>query len=171
MVRFCRSTWEVETIAKSGCPVMGRISTPVPLPTSGLAIWQRFDYRATVGETLAYVAAGLVCLWGVMHAVPTGRVVAGFEPITADNRRVLLQEWLAEAFTMWGVAALVIGVTIIGPEGADAVEWTYRASAGLLLALAVLTTFTGARTPTIWFKLCPVVKITTATLLVVASVL
>lgn len=50
-------------------------------------------------EVLAYVAAGLVGLWGVAHAVPTRQVVAGFGPITVDNRRVLLQEWLAEAFT------------------------------------------------------------------------
>ena len=29
-------------------------------------------------------------------------------PITADNRRIVVQEWLAEAFTMWGIAAMVI---------------------------------------------------------------
>jgi hypothetical protein len=60
---------------------------------------------------LAYIAAALVGLWGVAHAVPTRRVVAGFEPLTVDNRRVLAQEWLAEAFTMWGLAALVVVVT------------------------------------------------------------
>jgi hypothetical protein len=40
--------------------------------------------------------------------MPTRKVVAGFGPISADNRRVILQEWLAEAFTMWGIAATVI---------------------------------------------------------------
>jgi citrate synthase len=55
-----------------------------------------------VSEVLAYVAAGLVGLWGVAHAVPTRQVLAGFEPIMVDNRRVLLQEWLAEAFTVRG---------------------------------------------------------------------
>ena len=39
--------------------------------------------------------------------IPTGQVVAGFEPITVDNRRGLVQEWVAEALTMWGVAAVV----------------------------------------------------------------
>ena len=56
-------------------------------------------------EVLAYLAAGLVALWGVSHAIPTRQVVAGFEPITRDNRLVITQEWLAEAFTMWGLAA------------------------------------------------------------------
>lgn len=53
-------------------------------------------------EVLAYVAAGLVGLWGVAHAIPTRRVLAGFGPISVDNRRVLLQEWLVEAFNCGG---------------------------------------------------------------------
>jgi hypothetical protein len=111
----------------------------------------------------------LVGLWGVAHAIPTREVARGFEPITRDNRLVLIQEWLAEAFTMWGVAAIIIGVTAIGPEGSGAVDWVYRASAGLLVGLAILTTLTGARTPVIWFKICPVLLTTSAVLLVVAS--
>jgi hypothetical protein len=43
-----------------------------------------------VDEVLAYLAAGLVALWGVSHAIPTRQVVAGFEPITADNRLVIV---------------------------------------------------------------------------------
>jgi hypothetical protein len=71
-----------------------------------------------VDAVLAYVAAGLVALWGESHAVPTRQVVAGFAPISADNRLVLVQEWLAEAFTMWGVAAAVVVTTAVA--GADA---------------------------------------------------
>ena len=67
---------------------------------------------------LAYVAGAVVAVWGVAHAVPTCLVLAGFGPITSDNRRIVLQEWLAEAFTMWGIAAVVIAVTAAG--GADA---------------------------------------------------
>jgi hypothetical protein len=44
----------------------------------------------------------------VAHAVPTRQVLASFEPITADNRRIISEEWLAEAFTMWGTAVTVI---------------------------------------------------------------
>lgn len=119
-------------------------------------------------EVLAYVAAALIALWGVSHAVPTRQVVKGFEPITADNRRVLTQEWLAEAFTMWGVAALVVVVTVVDADSA-VTDWAYRACAGLLLALAVLTAVTGARTPVIWFKICPVLLAGSSTLLLVAS--
>ena len=88
---------------------------------------------------LAYAAAALVALWRVAHAIPTRQVLAGFVPITPDNRRVILQEWLAEAFTMWGIAAVVVTVTIVAGAGADAGQWVSRAAAVLLLALAVLT--------------------------------
>jgi hypothetical protein len=119
-------------------------------------------------EIPAYVAAALTALWGVAHAVPTRQVLAGFAPITADNRRVLKQEWLAEAMTMWGLAALIIVVTAVG-SGAEVTNWVYRVAAALLVSLAVLTALTGARTPVIWFKVCPVLLTASAALLVAAS--
>src|SRR5271166_2092142 len=98
---------------------------------------------ATMATALAYVAATLVALWGVAHSIPTRRVLESFEPISVDNRRILLQEWLAEALTMWGVAAVVVSVTIAAGAGSTASHSVYRATAGLVLALAVLTTVTG----------------------------
>lgn len=121
-----------------------------------------------MGAALAYIAAGLIAVWGVAHAVPTGQVLAGFGPITTDNRRVVLQEWLAEAFTMWGIAALVIAVTAVASTS-SVTAWAYRVSAGLLLALAVLTSVTGARTMVAWFKICPALLTLAAVLLLVAS--
>lgn len=120
-------------------------------------------------EVLAYLAAGLVGLWGVSHAIPTRQVVAGFEPITRDNRLVITQEWLAEAFTMWGLATAVVVTTAVGGAHSDVTVWLYRVIAGLLVAIAALTALTGARTPVVWFKVCPVLLTTSAALLVVAS--
>jgi hypothetical protein len=117
---------------------------------------------------LAYVAAALVGAWGVAHAIPTRQVVAGFAPITDDNRRVLVQEWLAEAVAMWGLAALVVVTTAVA-HGASTAAWVYRVVAAMLVALAVLTAFTGARTPVIWFRICPVLLTTSAVLLVLAG--
>lgn len=122
-----------------------------------------------MANVLAYLAAALVGLWGVLHAAPTRQVIAGFEPTAVDNQRVILQEWLAEAFTMWGLAALVITITAIGGDE-QLTDTVYRLVAGLLVALAVLTALTGARTRVVWFKVCPVLLSTAAALLVVASV-
>lgn len=117
---------------------------------------------------LAFVAAVLVALWGVAHAIPTRQVIAGFEPIEPDNRRILTQEWLAEAVTMWGIAAIVVAATIAGSDTSVA-AWVYRAGAALLIGLAVLTATTGGRTNVIWFKICPVLLTASAVLLVAAS--
>jgi len=119
-------------------------------------------------QVLAYIAAALIAVWGIAHAVPTKRVVAGFAPITADNRRVLTQEWLAESLTMWGMAALVVAVTATAAD-IQVTGIVYRVVAGLLVSLAVLTALTGARTPIVWFKVCPALLATCAALLVVAS--
>ena len=84
-------------------------------------------------EVLAYAAAGLVALWGVAHIVPTRLVLAGFDPIRADNRRVVLQEWLAEAFTMWGLAAVVVAATLVGgaeSAGRTSDDGAWRRGAG-----------------------------------------
>jgi hypothetical protein len=105
----------------------------------------------------------------VAHAVPTHQVLASFEPITADNRRIILQEWLAEAFTMWGIAAVVIAATVVPGTATDIRAWVYRAAAALLIALGTLTALTGARTPVVWFKICPVLLASSALLLLIAS--
>jgi hypothetical protein len=123
-----------------------------------------------MASVLAYTAAVLTGLWGVAHVVPTRQVLAGFGPITVDNRRVLLQEWLAEAFTMWGVALVVITSTALAADS-SVTAWIYRVASGLLLALAALTSLTGARTPVVWFKICPVLLILVSGMLVLASIL
>jgi hypothetical protein len=128
------------------------------------------DDGGGMAAVLAYVAATLTGLWGIAHVLPTRQVLAGFAPITADNRRILLQEWLAEAVTMEGVATLVVLITA-ADTGQTAAVLIYRVAAGLLLVLAVLTGLTGARTSVVWFKVCPVVLAASAALLIVTSLL
>jgi len=121
-----------------------------------------------MNEVLAYLAAAIVFAWGVSHAVPARQVVGGFSDTSADNRLVITQEWLAEAMTMWFIAALVVVATAIDPEE-SVTKWVYRTSAVMLVAVGALTAVTGARTPVIFFKICPVLLSTVATLLLVAS--
>lgn len=99
---------------------------------------------------------------------PTRRVVAGFEPITTANRYVILQEWIAERMTMWGIAALVIAVTLAG-SAQGAATAAYGVSAGLLVAIAALTALTGARAGIAWFGVCPVLLGASAALLMAAA--
>jgi hypothetical protein len=53
-----------------------------------------------MSDALAFVAGGVVFVWGIAHVIPTRQVVAGFGEITRDNRLVLTMEWVAEALAM-----------------------------------------------------------------------
>ncbi|HXZ75315.1 MAG TPA: hypothetical protein VEH31_31205, partial [Streptosporangiaceae bacterium] len=121
-----------------------------------------------MAAVFAYVSAALVAAWGLAHAIPTRQVLASFAPITADNRRIILQEWLAEAFTMRGIAVIVIAATA-APGTSDIRAWVYRAASTPLVGLGTLTALTGARTPVIWFKICPALLAVAALLLLLAS--
>jgi|SRR5664280_910559 len=122
-----------------------------------------------MATVLALLAVSVVALWGVTHVIPTRSVLAAFAPISVDNRRVVLQERLVEAVTMWGIAALVIVTTVVGGADTEVTSWVHRVVAALLVAMAVVTALTGARTPVIWFKICPVLLTSSAAPMLVAS--
>jgi hypothetical protein len=122
-----------------------------------------------VAEALIYGGAIIVSLWGVAHLIPTNSVVVGFGSISLDNRRVLTMEWVAEGLTMLFVGALVAAVTLAAGAGDSVAVLVYRLAAGLLSGIGVLTALTRARTRVGWFKACPLVMATVATLLLVGS--
>jgi hypothetical protein len=119
----------------------------------------------SVNDTLAFVASGIVAAWGVSHIIPTQKVVAGFGDLSRENSLVITMEWVAEGLALLFVAALVIAATIAD----QGVGVSYIVCAGFLLVVGAWTAFTGARTGVIWFKMCPVVMVVSATLLVVAA--
>jgi hypothetical protein len=122
-----------------------------------------------MSDTLAYVAAGIVFLWGVSHIIPTTQVVAGFGDISSDNRHIITMEWVAEGLAFMFVAALVVAATWSAQTPEAAEDLVYRASAGFLVAVGAWTAATGARTGVIWFRMCPVVMAVAAGLLIAAS--
>jgi hypothetical protein len=122
-------------------------------------------------EALAYVSAGAVALWGIAHVIPTRQVVSGFGRISRDNRLVITQEWVAEALTMWFIAGVVVIATSVAGSGEPITVWVYRAAAIMLAAVGALTAVTGAKTPVVWFKICPVLLGSSAALLLAASFL
>lgn len=124
----------------------------------------------TSAALLAYVASAVLIAWGSAHLGPTRTVAASFGAISADNRRILIMEWMAEGVTHISIGLLVILATAI--EGADdaTTQLVYVVSAAILVVLAGITAGTGARTPVIWFRVCPFVLTGSALLLVLASV-
>lgn len=78
--------------------------------------------------------------------------MAGFGPIFNDNRRILLMEWLMEGLLLIFIGSLVVAVTRESDRTAVIV---YQLCALVLLIMAGISLFTGARTAIVPMKLCP----------------
>jgi hypothetical protein len=118
-----------------------------------------------VGSALVYVGSAVIFLWGAAHVVALKPVVGGFGPLSPDNKRIITMEWIAEGLTMVFIGVLTFLVTLRAEASAALVV---RASAVMLLVMAVLSATTGARTSVVPMKLCPFVKATVAWLLLLA---
>ncbi|MFC1917536.1 hypothetical protein ACFLXH_02670 [Chloroflexota bacterium] len=124
-----------------------------------------------MNETLLYIGSIVIILWGIAHIIPTKAIVNSFGEISEDNRKVLTMELIAEGLTLIFLGVLPLLVTLsVGVQDRTA-SIVYLACAVMLLAMAVLTGLTGARTPTIWYKLCPAIKTLVAVLFILSTIL
>lgn len=120
-------------------------------------------------STVLLAAAALIStLWGIGHVLPTRSIVDGFGALTVDNRRILVMEWVAEGLTLIFLGVLIGAVGLWGDDGGTS-RLVLRLAAGMLIAMAALSAFTGARTSALPMRLCPVVKSVTAILVVIAT--
>ena len=117
-------------------------------------------------EILIYIGSAIIILWGIAHLIPTRQIVKGFGEISEDNKKVVAMEVIAEGLTLVFLGVLPILVTAFGDAQSLTAKIVYIAGGAMLLAMAILTLATGARTPTVWYKICPVVKTAAAVLFI-----
>ncbi|MFC2072145.1 hypothetical protein ACFLUU_05475 [Chloroflexota bacterium] len=122
-------------------------------------------------DVLLYIGSAVILVWGIAHIVPTEAVVKGFGGISEDNARILAMEWVAEGVTLCFIGLLTLLVTIFGGSQNQVSAIVYRASAGMLVVMAIWTLLTGARTSILPIKVCPIVKTIVAILLIIGSIL
>jgi len=122
-------------------------------------------------DLLLYIGSVIILLWGIAHIIATRPIVNGFDSISEDNRKILIMEVAAEGVTLCFIGLLVLLVTALAGSGSQAALIVYIASAVMLLAIAALTTLTGARTSVLPYKLCPVIKTMVAILFILGSLL
>jgi hypothetical protein len=119
---------------------------------------------------LLYLAAALTALWGIAHLFPTASVVKGFGEISVDNRNIITMEWINEGATLIFIGSLVAAVTFVDPLSAVSRAVFLVAVIGLI-ALSVISLFTGFKVNFIPFKLCPVIFTASAVLIVIGGLL
>jgi hypothetical protein len=124
-----------------------------------------------LSEILLYLGSAAIAIWGSMHIVMTRTVVKGFGPLSRDDHLVITMEWILEGVTLCFIAALVTAVTLSGGADTEVARLVYRASALVLLVMAGVSLFTGARAAPLPYKLCPPIFSSVAALYLVASVL
>jgi hypothetical protein len=124
-----------------------------------------------MNDTLIYIGSAVIILWGIAHLIPTRQIIKGFGDISADNKKILAMELLSEGLTLIFLGVLPMLIILYGDTQSQTAHIVFFAEAGMLLVMAVVTTFTGARTPVFWYKLCPAVKVIVAAFFVLGSVL
>lgn len=123
------------------------------------------------GDILLYIGSFIIVFWGLAHIVMTKKIVDDFKLKSIDDKRVLTMEWIAEGLTLCFIGVLVVVVTVLGGSGSPATTVVYRTSAVMLVLMAILSLFTGARNPAIPYKLCPPIFMTVAALYFLGSLL
>jgi hypothetical protein len=124
-----------------------------------------------INETLLYIGSALIIIWGIAHLIPTRAIVSGFGEISEDNKKIIAMESIAEGLTLIFLGVLPLLVTILSDSTSQTGDIVYLACAAVLLIMAVLTLFTGARTSLIPYKICPAIKTVVAVLYILGSVL
>ncbi|MGD0794098.1 MAG: hypothetical protein ABR958_00690 [Dehalococcoidales bacterium] len=125
----------------------------------------------TTNEILIFIGSGLIILWGIAHLVPTKNIVNGFGNISTDNKKIIAMESIAEGLTLIFLGVLPLLIVRLENPVSYAARIVVLSCAVMLLIIALLTLFTGARTPTIWYKICPVVKTVVAVLFILSVML
>ena len=124
-----------------------------------------------INEVLLYTGSAISIVWGIAHLAPTKPIVKGFGDISAENKRIITMEWLAEGFTLIFIGLLVTLITAFYDHSNAVSILVYRVSTGMLVLMATLTALTGARTKIIPIRICPFVKIFVAVLFILGSIL
>jgi hypothetical protein len=117
---------------------------------------------------LLYLGAALTALWGISHLIPTKNVVAGFGEISDDNRQIITMEWIVEGVSLIFIGVLLAVVTFIDPQAAVSIA-VYIVSTVGLLALALVSLFTGFKVKFLPFKLCPFILSASAVLVITGA--
>lgn len=86
----------------------------------------------------------------------TKGVVKGFGDLSADNRQIITMEWIVEGVALISTATFVAAATVVEP-GAAVSSAVYAVAIATLVALAVVSLFTGFKVAFLPFRLCPLI--------------
>jgi hypothetical protein len=108
-------------------------------------------------KLLVYLGGLLAMIWGVAHLFPTGNVIEGFGNITVDNVLIMKMEWINEGLTLIFIGLLTIVCTVLDDKKTRVIKAVYFTTFLMLMAMSVLSLFTGFKIDFLPFRLCPLI--------------
>jgi hypothetical protein len=122
------------------------------------------------GSIILFVASGITAIWGIAHLTATRGVVRGFGDISPDNQRIITMEWIVEGAALLSIAAFVAAAAAIDPASTVSAG-VFLVAVASLIALAVVSLFTGFKIAFLPFRLCPAIFGASAALIVIGMIL
>ncbi|MGD9078215.1 MAG: hypothetical protein PVG96_02690 [Desulfobacterales bacterium] len=121
-----------------------------------------------LNQILLYSGSAVISFWGVAHLFPTRSVVSGFGEISVDNKRIITMEWIVEGIALIFIGSINAMVTAIDHSSSISLV-VYLSSVVVLIVLALVSFFTGFKISFLPFKLCPVIFLTSAVLILLGG--
>jgi len=118
-----------------------------------------------LNQVLIYSGSAFILFWGVAHLFPTRSVVSGFGEISVDNKHIITMEWIVEGIALIFIGTINAAVTAIDHTSSISLL-IYLSSGFVLIVLAIVSFLTGFRISFFPFKLCPLIFITSAVLII-----
>ena|ERR1039457_148823 len=116
-------------------------------------------------KTLFFDLSGaLTIIWGIAHLFPTKNVVKNFGDISVDNKRIITMEWIIEGISLIFIGVLTITTTITDST-TNLSRYIYMTIIGMLVTLTIVSFSTGFKVKFLPYKLCPVIFLTSAILI------
>jgi hypothetical protein len=119
-----------------------------------------------IRKKLILIGGLLTIIWGIAHLFPTNSVVRGFGNISVDNGNIITMEWITEGFALIFIGLLVNVVTFVSDSPDKVGKAVYLLTFIMLVAMSVLSLFTGFKVDLLPFKLCPFIFMTSGLLII-----
>ena len=111
-----------------------------------------------------FLSGALTIIWGIAHLFPTKNVVKSFGDISTDNKRIITMEWIIEGISLIFIGVLTILIAITDSPS-NLSRYIYMTIIVMLVTLSIVSFFTGFRVKFLPYKLCPVIFLTSAILI------
>ena len=108
-------------------------------------------------KSLIVLGGILTAAWGVAHLFPTASIIKSFGAITPDNMKIIAMEWITEGMALIFLGMLAVVVAIVENKGIVVAKTVYTLIFIMLIAMSVLSFFTGFKINFLPYKLCPVI--------------